>query len=697
MTLPRPNFISVQLYARMWVALLLVAHPLLLVGAVLPNKWVVLAALIACFVAENEMRGRAPGAQAVLNRVQLGVAPRWIARDGALLLFAVRAHLYSEPILITLILGVIVLHVARALFQGASTIIEIRRRLPTPTRNIDLSKLNIPDGPPEILVRATVARQMLPMLAWPAGVLVDAFSGSNVVALIGLAVAGVLLAVADLLLIAQLVKIRHLGNQRAVQRTIHQLVTDLKPEVALYYTGGPETTYQVNMWLETMAKLSMRPLVIVRERNHLTRVNASPVPLVCLPGNTDVMDFELPTLKVVLYTGNTGRNFNMLRDPDAKHVFIGHGDSDKIASANPVSKVYDEVWVAGPAGRDRYARAAVGVRDEAIVEVGRPQLHSITPAVSDRPMFTVLYAPTWEGWTNDALVSSLHVVGVQLISTLLELSPEIRVIYKPHPMTGIRNAQVKKAHQKIVKMIADANAKRAGEPRWAKVAAESEPATRAAKARIEELKAAAAGLLPNTSSDPATLSRDTGRTDPQVYAELDRLTAEREDAFWAASGWWRHRVVNDSHPTLYSCFNESDIMISDISSVVSDYVASGKPYVVTNLHDIPESQFRYEQTAAGGAYLLGSKCAELDTILAEVRKPGPDALAARRAASRTYLLGPAEPDAMTRFDEAVRDLARQRDLTVAARRAARDSSIPKQTTDSMLAGPEQADAVPATG
>jgi hypothetical protein len=32
-----------------------------------------------------------------------------------------------------------------------------------------------------------------------------------------------------------------------------------------------------------------------------------------------------------------------------KHVFIGHGDSDKQASFNPFSRVYDEVWVAGAA------------------------------------------------------------------------------------------------------------------------------------------------------------------------------------------------------------------------------------------------------------------------------------------------------------------------------------------------------------
>ena len=36
--------------------------------------------------------------------------------------------------------------------------------------------------------------------------------------------------------------------------------------------------------------------------------------------------------------------------PAMQHVFIGHGDSDKLASVNPFSKVYDEVWMAGRRG-----------------------------------------------------------------------------------------------------------------------------------------------------------------------------------------------------------------------------------------------------------------------------------------------------------------------------------------------------------
>ena len=59
----------------------------------------------------------------------------------------------------------------------------------------------------------------------------------------------------------------------------------------------------------------------------------------------------------------------------------------------------NQVWVAGQAGRDRYLRAGVGVRDDDIVEVGRPQLADLSQAGEGTagPLRTVLYAPTWEG------------------------------------------------------------------------------------------------------------------------------------------------------------------------------------------------------------------------------------------------------------------------------------------------------------
>ena len=89
----------------------------------------------------------------------------------------------------------------------------------------------------------------------------------------------------------------------------------------------------------------------------------------CRPG--------LFSARVALYPANTIKNMHLLREPGIKHVFIGHGDSDKVSSINPFTRVYDEVWVAGRAGRDRWARARVGVRDDAIVEVGRPQLDAV--------------------------------------------------------------------------------------------------------------------------------------------------------------------------------------------------------------------------------------------------------------------------------------------------------------------------------
>ena len=91
------------------------------------------------------------------------------------------------------------------------------------------------------------------------------------------------------------------------------------------------------------------------------------------------MNFPLPSARVALFPANTAKNLHMLRVPDIGHVFIGHGDSDKAASFNPYTKVYDEVWVAGRAGRDRYLRAQVGVRDEDIVEVGPAAAHRDPP------------------------------------------------------------------------------------------------------------------------------------------------------------------------------------------------------------------------------------------------------------------------------------------------------------------------------
>ncbi len=122
-------------------------------------------------------------------------------------------------------------------------------------------------------------------------------------------------------------------------------------------------------------------------------------------------------------------------------------------------------------------------------------------------------------------------------------------------------------------------------------------------------------------------------------------------------GWWQHRVITGPLPVLYDCFNRADLLISDISSVVSDFIAAGKPYVVTNPDGLDEREFGEKYPAAAAGYLLEPDCASLSDILAQAAAPGDDRLAEARRELRRYLLGPDDLDAQTRFAAAVDALA----------------------------------------
>jgi hypothetical protein len=372
------------------------------------------------------------------------------------------------------------------------------------------------------------------------------------------------------------------------------------------------------------------------------------------------MNFPMPdSVRVALFPANAGKNIHMLRLPDISSVFIGHGDSDKAASFNPFSKVYDEVWVAGPAGRERYLRSDAGVRDEDIVEVGRPQLASIqVGAATPDPMFTILYAPTWEGWTGDDFHTSVAMMGPKIVRTLLDHAPHLRLLYKPHPMAGKDNPAVRRAHQKIVSMIEEANAARDDSGEW-----DANP-TRAAKARsrLDELTTRLkrlGGTAAAAAEAEAHVAQVAAVSNLTVDAAWRQTLKEWDQAYWEAEGWWRHRVITGSNPHLYSCFNRADLLITDISSVVADFIASGKPYIVTNGADLADEEFRMQNPSASAAYLLSRDCSELTGLLAAVATDGDDPMAERRRELKDYLLGPDAPDARTRFAQAVDALIKE--------------------------------------
>jgi hypothetical protein len=289
-------------------------------------------------------------------------------------------------------------------------------------------------------------------------------------------------------------------------------------------------------------------------------------------------------VRVVLYPTNVVRNNEMIRIPGPMHSFIGHGDSDKVGSFSPLNRMYDEIWVAGRAAIDRYAAVDEGIDLNVLRAVGRPQLAEIRrakPATEEAQRLVVLYAPTWEGFFDEADYSSVAAMGERIVRGVLDAGAVLR--FKPHPLTGHRLPAAAKARTAIEELL-----KRAGD---------------------------GSGLVPNTPD------------------------------------------------ALYTAFNEADVLISDISSVITDFLASRKPYAVTNPRDLPDEEFRALFPSSGAAELLGTDLATLPRALEDAG--GIDLRRASREALAEYLLG-AEQDPLDRFRDEVDAFVARADARIAA-------------------------------
>ncbi|MCN9239486.1 hypothetical protein NGF19_01585 [Streptomyces sp. RY43-2] len=642
-------------------ALMALGYPALIVAALIPSVGAFAAAAAVTYLADHYLHRRGSYLISRLSKVRAGLSIRFLIRQLLLVLLLARTDFSDHLVFYAAIGCFLVFYAFQAPHGALATVIRNRRRLPVATRNVDLgARVRIPDAPPRRLLHRAAEKILHLDLASVVGILLTVATGDAVYGFVGIALTLAL----GFLYVAALVP--YLRGKRVpptpekVLEAVDGWLREYRPETALYFSGSKDSAYQVNMWLETMEQLETRPLIILRERAILQNLAPTTVPVLCVPGGVHLMNMDLSTLRVALYAANVGKNIHMLRVPTVKHVFIGHGDSDKLASVNPYSKVYDEVWTAGRAGRDRYAIADVGVRDEDIVEVGRPQLAPIQSwqGVPEGRIPTVLYAPTWEGWDDNPGNTSILLAGENIVKKLLAADQPVRVLYKPHPFTGTRSAEAGAAHRRITALVEKAAAERAADARFtAGTDAEAQRQAAAELARIEARLAELAGPA-GDKGDEAVQSRD-GVVDMARHEEVARLRAEWNDAYWRSFGTWEHRVITGAEPRLYDCFNVSDAMVSDISSVVSDFIASGKPYAVTDSAELGVEEFKRQNTAVRAAVILSNSARELDELLAAVRDPEADPLAADRRELKRYLLGPDEPTSIEQFNTAVHDLARK--------------------------------------
>jgi len=150
-------------------------------------------------------------------------------------------------------------------------------------------------------------------------------------------------------------------------------------------------------------------------------------------------------IKIIFYLSNTGNNLHLCKFNTYKHIFLGHGDSNKTSSAHNGFKIYDEVWVAGQAHIDRFTNADIDVSGIVFRVVGQPQLSLIHK--EPNPKKSLLYLPTWEGIYKEQSYSSLLIAESILCNDGIEMNS---IAIKLHPLTGTKNKQYSKIASNLI-------------------------------------------------------------------------------------------------------------------------------------------------------------------------------------------------------------------------------------------------------
>lgn len=183
-------------------------------------------------------------------------------------------------------------------------------------------------------------------------------------------------------------------------------------EYVVYY-GEKNAVSHYNMWNPVFAKRPGTYASIFRFSASWWEVNEDPnIYAVSSINQIEPLFRRMPNLKAVFYPANNGVNMQAIRNTDLTHVFLGHGDSNKASSANKCFRLYDEVWVAGQAHRDRFDRVSGDYSSLKFPIVGQPWMRGWYKSlpkydVEDRNQWG--YFPTWRGYYSNTNYSSLDI------------------------------------------------------------------------------------------------------------------------------------------------------------------------------------------------------------------------------------------------------------------------------------------------
>jgi len=235
-------------------------------------------------------------------------------------------------------------------------------------------------------------------------------------------------------------------------------------KIVVYFADTRVNLYQIRQWYAPLAELSKKWPVAVITRSPGTALslwNESPVETLYLRKVVDLEAFvQENDIRIVFYVNQNSKNFQMFRYGRMWHVFINHGESDKMYMTTNQFKAYDYSFIAGEAARERLTRKLWDFDvDRKTIQIGRPQADHFAGELPYTPdgRTVVLYAPTWEGDREAASYGSIASHGVTLVNALLSTGRH-RVIYRPHPRSGVIDKDYREANASIIAAIAAANA-----------------------------------------------------------------------------------------------------------------------------------------------------------------------------------------------------------------------------------------------
>ncbi len=398
-----------------------------------------------------------------------------------------------------------------------------------------------------------------------------------------------------------------IANRRARTALSHRLaqLPPLEPgkyKIAVYFADSQVNMYQIRQWYKPLQVLGRTWPVVVLSRGATAATQLfeeSPLPVsyvrtvVALERTLAEQD-----IRIVFYVNQNTKNFQMFRYGQRWHVFINHGESDKMYMTTNQFKAYDYSLVAGDAAINRLQKVLWDFDfDKRAIKIGRPQADHYSGTLPYTPddRTVVLYAPTWEGDRGAAAYGSIASHGVELVRALLATGKH-RVIYRPHPRSGVVDYAYGAANREIIGMLAAAN-----------------------------------------SADPAAHHvHDTG-------SEL---------------GWQ---------------LSATDVAIVDISAMVYDRLASGKPLMVTRPAD-PEAQVDTAGYLSACEWLDASEASSIvehtDRVLHD-----PETVGRLDQWVRRYFGDPTPGAATRRFHEAVQHLMDEWERYAALHRNDEDTQL----------------------